>query len=186
MGTHRVTTLSSTTTTGTLAGHAIDALSIKSETSTTTTTTAIESGSSPPWWCWLLLVLLVGLCIVAAFASRSLLAPKKPKKKRKIEVAPESDLESTAPLQSAASPTDRSTPVYAQDLFDQIDTNHDGVITREEYARLNVFDQLDTNHDGVLSREEYARLNQQHVPVQLTSLPTAQPFQPACPTMVRT
>merc|ERR1712176_920340 len=164
MGTHRVTTLSSSTTTGTLAGHAIDAISIKSETSTTTTTTAIESGSSPPWWCWLLLVLLVGLCIVAAFASRSLLAPKKPKKKRKIEVASESDLESTAPLQSAAPPTDRSTPVYAQDLFDQIDTNHDGVITREEYARLNM----------------------QPRQVQLTSAPIAQAFQPAGLDMART
>jgi len=132
------------------------------------------------------LVLLVGLCIVAAFASRSLLAPKKPKKKRKIEVAPESDLESTAPLQSAASPTDRSTPVYAQDLFDQIDTNHDGVITREEYARLNLFDQLDTNHDGVLTREEYARLHMQPRQVQLTSAPIAQAFQPAGLDMART
>merc|ERR1711988_1440610 len=135
---------------------------------------------------WLLLVLLVGLCIVAGIASRSFLAPKKPKKKRKMGVAPESDLESTTPLQPAASPTDRSAPVYAQDLFDQIDTNHDGVITREEYARLNLFDQIDTNHDGVLTREEYARLNLQPVSVQLTSLPTAQPFQPAVPTMIGT
>merc|ERR1712151_343006 len=38
-------------------------------------------------------------------------------------------------------------PVYpiatasaAQNLFDQLDTNHDGVITREEYARLSLFD----------------------------------------------
>merc|ERR1712187_81648 len=143
-------------------------------------------GSSLPWWCWLLLVLLAGLCIVAAFASRSFLAPKKPKKKRKMEVTPESDLESTTPLQPAASSTDRSAPVYAQNLFDLIDTNHDGVITREEYARLSLFDQIDTNHDGVLTREEYARLNMQPVPMQHASLPAAQPFQPAGPTMVGT
>merc|ERR1712151_1207992 len=125
-------------------------------------TTTIESGSSLPWWCWLLFVLLVGLCIVAAFASRSFLAPKKPKKKRRMEVAPESDLEST-PLKPADSSTSRSAPVYAQDLFDQIDTNHDGVITREEYARLHM----------------------QPRPVQLASVPMAQSFQPAGPAMAR-
>merc|ERR1712151_527755 len=148
-------------------------------------TTTIESGSSLPWWCWLLFVLLVGLCIVAAFASRSFLAPKKPKKKRRMEVAPESDLEST-PLQPADSSTGRIAPVYAQDLFDQIDTNHDGGITREEYARLNLFDQIDTNHDGVITREEYARLHTQLRPVQLASIPMAQAFQPAGPAMART
>ena len=36
------------------------------------------------------------------------------------------------------------------DKFDQIDTNHDGVISSEEE-----FDAVDTNHDGVLSAEEY-------------------------------
>jgi len=45
-----------------------------------------------------------------------------------------------------------------EDLFDQIDTNHDGVITRDEYNRLSLFDQLDTNRDGVLTPDEYARL----------------------------
>merc|ERR1712087_29876 len=151
-------------------------------TTTITTTTTIESGSSLPWWCWLLVVLLVGLCIVAAFASRSFLAPKKPKKKRNMEVASESDLESSSTLlQPAGSPTERSAPVYAQNLFDQIDTNHDGVITREEYARLNLFDQIDTNHDGVITREEYARLHMQPRPVQLASVPMAQAFQPAGP-----
>merc|ERR1711879_813688 len=140
---------------------------------TTTTSTTAESGSSFPWWCWLLLVLLAGLCIVAAVATRSVLAPKK--KKRAAEVASESDPESNS------TPLTRTMSPEAQHLFDQIDTNHDGVITREEYARLNLFDQIDTNHDGVLSREEYARLNLQPVPVQLTSLPTAQPFQPALP-----
>jgi len=46
-----------------------------------------------------------------------------------------------------------------KDIFDQIDTNHDGVISWDEYNRLSLFDQLDTNRDGVLTREEYARLS---------------------------
>merc|ERR1712151_345070 len=152
-------------------------------------TTTIESGSSLPWWCWLLLVLLVGLCIVAAFASRSFLAPKKPKKKRVMEVAPESDLESSStPLQPSGSSTDRSAALYAQaqNLFAQIDTNHDGVITEEEYARWNLFDQIDTNHDGVITRDEYAKLPMKPRPAQLTSVPIAQAFQLAGPTMART
>merc|ERR1712187_629219 len=70
-------------------------------------------------------------------------------------------------------------------MGDQIDANHDGVITREEYARLNLFDQIDTNHDGVITREEYARLHMQPSPVQLTSVPIAQSFQPAGPAMAR-
>merc|ERR1712048_1512367 len=152
-------------------------------------TTTIASGSSLPWWCWLLLVLLVGLCIVTAFAVRSFLAPKKPKKKRAMEVAPESDLESSStPLQPSGSSTDRSATLYAQaqNLFDQIDTNHDGVITEEEYARWNLFDQIDTNHDGVITREEYAQLQMHPRPVQFTSVPIAQAFQLAGPTKART
>merc|ERR1712178_401513 len=85
--------------------------------------------------------------------------------------------------ESNSTPLTRTMSPEAQNLFNQIDTNHDGVITREEYARLSLFDQIDTNHEGVLTREEYARLNMQPVPVQLTSLPTAQQFQPALPTV---
>merc|ERR1712014_290109 len=49
-----------------------------------------------------------------------------------------------------------------------------------------LFDQLDTNHDGVITREEYARLHMQPCPVQLTSVPIAQSYQPAGPAMART
>jgi hypothetical protein len=40
--------------------------------------------------------------------------------------------------------------------FEQIDTNRDGIITREEAtaARAAMFDRLDTNRDGSLTREE--------------------------------
>jgi len=62
------------------------------------------------------------------------------------------------------------------DLFDHLDTNHDGKLSPEEFSRFasaappkqvpppaastyqpDLFDQLDTNHDGKLSPEEYAR-----------------------------
>ena len=52
--------------------------------------------------------------------------------------------------------------------FQRLDTNHDGILTREEAAADqeqrgpgaggDLFDRLDTNHDGVLSREEFAQL----------------------------
>merc|ERR1712151_505455 len=87
------------------------------------------------------------------------------------------------PLQPAG--PSMGAPAYAQNLFDQIDTNHDGVITRDEYARLSLFDQIDTNHDGVITSEEYARLQMQPRPVQLTSVPLVQSLQPAGPTMAR-
>merc|ERR1712083_1233348 len=104
-------------------------------------------------------------CIVAAVTSRSFLASKKTKRKRSMGVALESDVEcSLTTLQSPGPSVDRSGRTYAQSLFDQIDTNHDGVITREEYAQLPM----------------------QHRPVQLTSALMAQPMQPAGPTMART
>merc|ERR1712217_732714 len=105
------------------------------------------------------------------------------KKKRTVEVAPESDLEST-PLQPAGPSTDRGLPTYANSLFDQLDANHDGVLSREEYARLNLFDQIDTNHDGVITRHEYARSQVQAPTVQLASVPLAQPYQPVGITVV--
>ncbi|NWO81729.1 EF-hand domain-containing protein, partial [Escherichia coli] len=41
-------------------------------------------------------------------------------------------------------------------MFDRLDTNHDGVITKEEFqAEVAArFARLDTNHDGKVSQEE--------------------------------
>jgi hypothetical protein len=52
---------------------------------------------------------------------------------------------------------DASTPAHA-DPFDETDTNHDGVITREEYLAFTrkYFDQLDTNHDHKIDADEMA------------------------------
>ncbi|MFO1507410.1 MAG: EF-hand domain-containing protein [Lysobacterales bacterium] len=42
--------------------------------------------------------------------------------------------------------------------FDEMDTNHDGVVTREEFMafRDKRFKELDTNHDGKVTPEEVA------------------------------
>jgi EF hand domain-containing protein len=39
--------------------------------------------------------------------------------------------------------------------FQRLDTNKDGVISRDEWRRRpQMFDRIDTNHDGVLTRDE--------------------------------
>lgn len=45
------------------------------------------------------------------------------------------------------------------EVFEQADTNHDGLITRDEYlaARSARFDQIDRNHDGFLSGDDFGR-----------------------------
>ncbi len=45
-------------------------------------------------------------------------------------------------------------------VFDDADTDHDGRISRAEFAaaRMKEFDRLDRNHDGAVSRDDFARL----------------------------
>jgi hypothetical protein len=46
-------------------------------------------------------------------------------------------------------------------LFNQLDSNHDGSISKEEAKRSAevsaTFDSLDANHDGAISASEYAK-----------------------------
>jgi Ca2+-binding EF-hand superfamily protein len=57
-----------------------------------------------------------------------------------------------------------ATPALAQnvslDVFDTADTNHDGRITRAEFAaaREKQFDRMDRNHDGAVSKEDFGFL----------------------------
>lgn len=46
------------------------------------------------------------------------------------------------------------------EMLEQADTNHDGIITRDEYlaARAARFDQLDRNHDGFLTEADFPQL----------------------------
>lgn len=46
-------------------------------------------------------------------------------------------------------------------LFNQLDSNHDGYISKDEASRSAdvsaMFDSLDANHDGMISASEYAK-----------------------------
>jgi hypothetical protein len=49
-------------------------------------------------------------------------------------------------------------PAAKPSAFDEIDTNHDGFISREEFlaAQKKRFDEFDTNHDGKVDAKEVA------------------------------
>jgi Ca2+-binding EF-hand superfamily protein len=48
-------------------------------------------------------------------------------------------------------------PRQRQSLFDQLDVNGDGMITREEAEGLDIFEKLDRDGNGVLERHELSR-----------------------------
>merc|ERR1712048_181865 len=84
---------------------------------------------------------------------------------RYVAAAPQVPLR-TVPVRSVTVPMAepvQAMPAYARQgtqamaLFDQLDSNHDGTLSRAEFAPMTLFDQLDTNHDGKLSRTEFDR-----------------------------
>lgn len=83
-------------------------------------------------------VLLLGALPVAALAAN-----------------PAEQSSGASPAQSAAAAPDQVPP-----MFKQLDSNHDGYITKAEAARsadvTARFDQLDANHDGKISLAEYS------------------------------
>jgi len=60
-------------------------------------------------------------------------------------------------------PGQRAPRMMCQDRFDAMDTNHDGVVTRDEFMAVRhprghgekVFQARDTNGDGVLTKDEF-------------------------------
>ncbi len=63
----------------------------------------------------------------------------------------------TGPGPNANPPTATQTvPVRAQIMFNLLDTNHDGSISKDEFAVISTatFDALDQNHDGKLTQDE--------------------------------
>ncbi len=51
---------------------------------------------------------------------------------------------------------------YADRMFDEMDTNHDGVVTKKEFDAFHDkrFKELDANHDGKITREEMEAAHQ--------------------------
>jgi hypothetical protein len=90
-------------------------------------------------------LLLIALSLpVAAFAQAAPAAPSQPTPPMRMQGPP------GAPGAPMAPP--RPTP------FDEMDANHDGVVTREEYIAYQKkrFDEFDTNHDGKVDAKEIA------------------------------
>ena len=61
-----------------------------------------------------------------------------------------------APVNAAPAPSTTARAQRHQHMFDKIDTNHDGLISRAEYQVWldSRFAKLDTNGDGVVSAQE--------------------------------
>jgi len=55
--------------------------------------------------------------------------------------------------------------------FGVIDTNHDGQISRQEWANASAFEAIDTNHDGQISKQEWAAVSAGSAPAPSTSCP---------------
>ena len=72
-------------------------------------------------------------------------------------------------------------------VFDQLDANHDGVLTKDEVEAdaLAKFDRVDTNHDGVLEPDELAAAKAAKAAAKAAAAaaapPTAAPQQPIAP-----
>lgn len=64
----------------------------------------------------------------------------------------------TVPAAHAASQTPQDAKKAAAEMFDTMDTNKDGVLTKEEFAAHGMADDFakaDANHDGKVTRDEY-------------------------------
>lgn len=91
-------------------------------------------------------LLLMALSLpAAALAQTAPAAPSQPNPPVRMQAPP------GAPGAPGAQPA-RPTP------FDEMDANHDGVVTREEYVAYQKkrFDEFDTNHDGKIDAKEIA------------------------------
>mmetsp|Transcript_4538 Transcript_4538/g.12849 ORF Transcript_4538/g.12849 Transcript_4538/m.12849 type:complete len:290 (-) Transcript_4538:169-1038(-) len=149
-----------------------------------------------PVWVMIVAALVTLIIIALLFMMCCRKEERRVKKKKRGVVL---DSEAPSPSSSAASPTSVhyrvAPPVYVQvmhhvvrqtpwahlvparqTLFDQIDVNHDGEITREEFEewrrRQSLFDQIDVNHDGQVTREEFEAWKRR------TAAQTATPAEP--------
>jgi len=69
------------------------------------------------------------------------------------------------PITPVTAPRDMQSPGIPQDVFDLIDKDGDGQITREEWQKY-AFDAIDRNHDGAISSQEWQKAR---TPVRTTS-----------------
>lgn len=99
----------------------------------TTTTT----GSSDSWGWWILYCLLglALLCCLAAIAAFFLLSKPKKSSTRGMRVNGNAHHVEELPLMNRQPPPQRA---HGQNVFDMLDTNHDGVLTRDEIERAKL------------------------------------------------
>lgn len=87
--------------------------------------------------------------MVAALLSSAAFAQQEP---RSPPATPDASVQRPATPPAGA-------PVDVGAIFDKLDTNHDGKLTREEAQAhptvLAHFDDADANHDGVITKEEF-------------------------------
>jgi Ca2+-binding EF-hand superfamily protein len=74
------------------------------------------------------------------------------------QALPKTPATPATPATPGANPTPGPATAPRPSRFDEIDTNHDGVITKDEFlkAEKDRFDEFDTNHDGKIDAKEIA------------------------------
>ncbi len=69
-------------------------------------------------------------------------------------------------IQTACAEDGRTPPRggFAENLFERMDANGDGVVTRQEFEAFTKkqFDEMDANHDGKITREELDAAREKH------------------------